>query len=142
MKESVFVDASAWVAIINRRDAHHQMAATLYRRLVSDKVPLFTTNWAAYEALSILKGRVGYEAAERLWSVLNDVRLVRLVRVGRALEERGLEVFFRYRDKTWGVVDCASLALMHQVGCRRAFAFDTHFREAGRQGGFDVVPDV
>ncbi|MGQ9533416.1 MAG: type II toxin-antitoxin system VapC family toxin [Desulfotomaculales bacterium] len=142
MKDSVFVDASAWVAIINRRDAYHQAAATVYRQLLRDKAPLFTTNWAAYEALSILKGRVGYEAAERLWSVLNDVRLVRLVRVGRALEDRGLEMFFRYRDKAWGVVDCASLVLMRQVHCRRAFAFDTHFREAGRQSGFEVVPDI
>jgi len=133
VKQSVFVDASAWVAIINRRDAHHEAARDVYRRLLTERAPLFTTNWTAYEALSILKGRVGHDTAEKLWQVLCDIRLVRLIRVGRTLEEQGLKMFFNYRDKTWGVVDCASLALMKLLGCRCAFAFDAHFREAGRQ---------
>lgn len=142
MKQAVFVDASAWVAIINRRDAYHGVALDVYRELLASKAPLFTTSWTAYEALSLLKGRIGYEAAEKLWQILCDVRLVRLVRVGRALEAQGLKMFFDYRDKTWGVVDCTSLALMQLVACRRAFAFDSHFREAGRQQGLEILPQL
>lgn len=142
MRQAVFVDASAWVAIVNRRDAHHKAAVDFYAELLTARALLFTTNWTAYEALSLLKGRVGPEAAKRLWQILGDVRLVRLVRVGKALETQGLKMFFEYGDKTWGVVDCTSLALMNLLECRRAFAFDSHFREAGRQQGVEVLPVV
>ncbi|MDH7578990.1 MAG: hypothetical protein QHH75_14520 [Bacillota bacterium] len=50
MKQAVFVDASAWVAVINQRDAYHEVALDVYRELLAAKAPLFTTSWTAYEA--------------------------------------------------------------------------------------------
>ncbi|BCV20247.1 hypothetical protein hamaS1_03160 [Moorella sp. Hama-1] len=52
MSRAVFVDASAWIAITNRRDDYHFVAQELYRELLAGKTPLFTTTWVAYEALS------------------------------------------------------------------------------------------
>lgn len=50
-----------------------------------------------------------------------------------------MEIFWRYRDKTWGVVDCSSLVVMRALEFQRAFAFDAHFVEASRQFGFTVL---
>ncbi|OIQ08406.1 type II toxin-antitoxin system VapC family toxin [Neomoorella thermoacetica] len=140
MSRAVFVDASAWIAITNRRDDYHFVAQELYRELLAEKTPLFTTTWVAYEALSLIKSRMGYKKTLELWEVLNNQRLVKLVRVSRIMEEAGLKIFFDYQDKTWGVVDCISIATMRLLNCRRAFAFDEHFCEAGRQSGLEILP--
>jgi predicted nucleic acid-binding protein len=88
----------------------------------------------------MLKSRVGLQSAEALWSILSSSRLVRLVEVTKDLEQRALQLFFGYRDKNWGVVDCASLVVMEELGCRHAFGFDHHFVEASRQRGFELLP--
>lgn len=142
MSKAIFVDASAWIGIINRRDGYHQTAQWTYRGLLEDGIPLLTTTWTAYEALSLIKARIGYGKMAELWEVLNDPGIVKLVRVSRAIEDAGLDIFFRYRDKAWGVVDCTSIAAMRLLNCRKAFAFDQHFREAGQQSGLEIIPAI
>ena len=67
MSETVFVDASAWVAITNGKDRFHEEALRAFRRLLQSKTPLITSTWTAYEALTIVKTRLGYSQAEMLW---------------------------------------------------------------------------
>lgn len=136
----IFVDASAWLAITNRRDQLHSVARSFLDLCLGRRVRLATTNWTAYEALSMLKSRAGWEQATHLRSLLDDSRAVDLVRVTEEIELRALDLFFAYRDKTWGVVDCASLIVMEDLGCRQAFGFDHHFVEASRQRGFEAAP--
>jgi predicted nucleic acid-binding protein len=140
MNSPVLVDASAWIAIVDRGDYYHSIAQSTYDDLLTDEVLLVTTNWTGYEALSIVKSRIGYTQMISLWEQLNDPETVRLVYITEEIELAGLDIFLRYRDKTWGVVDCASLVVMDMAGCNQAFAFDTHFREASRQRGFEVIP--
>ena len=104
------------------------------------EVMLITTNWVVYEGLTLLKSRIGSQQADQLWEIANDPTLVSLARVTGTIETAALRLFFEYRDKTWGVVDCASLVVMAESGCQQAFGFDQHFREAGQQRGFRVVP--
>ena len=139
MSEPVFVDASAWVAITNAKDSFHTQAVRVYRRLLQSAVPLITSTWTAYEALTIVKTKLGYSQAERLWQRLQRASVVDLVTVDNMIEAEALELFWRYKDKDWGVVDCASLVVMDGSGCRQAFAFDRHFVEASSQYGFSLV---
>jgi predicted nucleic acid-binding protein len=60
MSEPVFVDASAWVAITNRTDRVHGEALRIYHRLLRSQIPLITSTWTAYEALTIVKTKLGY----------------------------------------------------------------------------------
>jgi len=96
------------------------------------------TNWVAYEALSFLKSRAGYGNALALRQVLDDSDLVWQESITPVVEGRAVDIFWGYEDKTWGVVDCASLIVMEMVGCRRAFGFDRHFVQATRQYGFTL----
>lgn len=101
MGRAVFVDASAWTGIINRWDRYHQTAQQTYYRLLEEGIPLLTTTWTVYEALSLIKTRMGHSKMAELWDVLNDPGIVKLVRVSKAIENTGLDMFFRYRDKAW-----------------------------------------
>ncbi len=139
MSQPVFLDASAWVAITNRKDQHHNESVQIYRRLLGSSTLLVTTNWTAYEALTIVKSRLGFLPAERLWNRLKSRAVVDLIWVDEKIEREALELFWRYKDMKWGVVDCGSFVVMKSIGCRQAFAYDSHFIEAGRQIGFAVV---
>lgn len=134
------VDASAWLANTNRRDEHHSVARTLLDAFLAQRIQLATTTWTVYEALSMLKSLAGWNVAANLWALVTDHKAVVLVDVTKDIERRALDLFFGYRDKTWGVVDCANLVVMEDLGCRRAIGFDHHFREAGRQRGFELLP--
>jgi predicted nucleic acid-binding protein len=136
---SVFVDASAWVAFFNRRDAHHAEARTHMTRLLRSSTPLATSTWTTYEAITITRSKLGYGRARRLWQLANDRRIISMVRVDPGIEVAAVKLFWRHRDKDWGVVDCASLIIMDRLGCQTAFAYDRHFVEASRQHGFVVL---
>jgi len=135
----VFIDASAWVAITNRKDRNHRLAVLIFRRLLGSSTRLVATNWTIYEALTIVKSRLGINQAEWLWDRLSARSVVDVIRIDESIERAGLELFWKYRDKAWGVVDCSSLVVMDALGCRHGFAYDKHFVEASRQFGFTLV---
>jgi hypothetical protein len=139
MSEPVFVDASAWVAITNRTDRVHDEALRVYHRLLRSQTPLITSTWTAYEALTIVKTKLGYNPAEKLWQRMLRPSVVTFIKVDERIEAGALELFWSYRDKDWGVVDCASLRIMEETGCQQAFAFDRHFTEASQQYGFSLA---
>lgn len=142
MLDPLFMDASAWTAIVIRDDEHHRAAKTVYQRSIREGSRLLTTNWTLYEALSLVKAKVGHVQASALWRLVISSPVTRLVRVTEDIEASAVDLFFAYRDKQWGVVDCASFIVMEHLLCFRALAFDRHFREAGRQRGFTIVPDA
>jgi predicted nucleic acid-binding protein len=141
MAELIFTDASAWIALIYTKDSYHQQASATYRSLVDKGCPLIVTNWVAYEALSFVRSRAGYAVTVALNQILHNQQLVWWEQVTPAIEEQAVQMFWRYEDKTWGIVDCASLVVMQLLGCQRAFGYDHHFVEAARQSGFHLLGD-
>ncbi len=139
MNRTVFIDASGWIAIVNKKDHYHLTAVRLYKQLLQNGVHLITTTWTAYEALSLIKSRFGLDVALKLWEILNNRKIVSLIRISTKIEADALKMFFGYKDKTWGIIDCTSIALMSLLGCRHALAFDEHFVEAGKQNGFEIL---
>ncbi len=135
----VFVDASAWIALYHKRDKYHEPAWVIYEQLLSQARKFLTSNWVAYEAISILKSRASYGAAKTLWDILQDTELSQVVYIDRKLEEGAVDLFWRYQDKRWGVVDCTSILLMEREKCSVAFGYDRHFIEATRQYGFTLL---
>ncbi len=135
---NVFVDASA-LALYHKKDKHHQTAWAIYERLLNEAKKFLTSNWVAYEAISILKSRASHGAAKSLWDILQDAELSQVVRVDKELEKEAVDLFWRYQDKRWGVVDCSSILLMERENCSVAFGYDHHFAEATRQYGFTLV---
>ncbi len=44
MSQPVFVDASAWVAITNRKDANHKKSVQIFRRLLGSSTRLIAND--------------------------------------------------------------------------------------------------
>lgn len=135
----VFIDASAWIALYHKRDKYHKAAWMVYEQLLNEAKKFLTSNWVAYEAITILKSRADYSTAKTLWDIFQDAELSQVVHIDRELEEGAIDLFWRYQDKKWGVVDCTSILLMEREKCSIAFGYDQHFVEATRQYAFTLL---
>lgn len=135
----VFVDASAWIALYHKRDKYHRPAWIIYEQSLNEARKFLTSNWVAYEALTILKSRSSYMAAKTLWNIFQDPELSQLIHIDMELEKAAVDLFWKFEDKKWGIVDCSSMLLMKREKCLHAFGYDQHFVEAGRQYGFTML---
>ena len=128
---AVFVDTGAWVALRYRRDQHHGRARKLAERLQRERLGLVTTEWVLGEAVTLLKARGAVDQALALGEAILGGRLGHLVESTAERRGHAWERFVRYRGRRVGWVDCASFAVMEELGVRRFFGFDDDFARAG-----------
>lgn len=128
---AVFVDTGAWVALRYRRDQHHGRARALVQRLDAEGLGLVTTEWVLAEAVTLLKARGAVEPALALGDAIQGGRLGHLAESTVERRRRAWELFVRYRGLRVGWVDCASFAVMEELGVSQFFGFDEDFVRAG-----------
>ena len=132
----LFVDTSAFVAVVDHADQFHPAAKTFIDAL-PEPLQLITSNYILDEMVTRLRMTVGVEiavrAAERLWG---DDRY-RIHTVDRALEEEALKRLRKYADHRLSFTDCTTMVLLEQLDINRIFAFDDDFRKLG----YYVVPE-
>ena len=119
------------MALRYRRDQYHGRARARLERLQHEHLGLVTTEWVLGEAVTLLKARGAIEQALSLGEALLGGRLGHLVESTGERRGRAWELFVRYRDRRVGWVDCASFAVMEELGIRRFFGFDDDFVRAG-----------
>jgi predicted nucleic acid-binding protein len=71
------------------------------------------------------------EEAVVIIKVLRSSQRVEVVEIRGRLFEKGLEVYEKYNDKIWGLVDCISFVVMRENGVTEALTFDGDFTQAG-----------
>jgi hypothetical protein len=120
----IFVDTGAWYALVDSDDADHKAAAAF---LASNTMPLITTNFIFSETVTLIRYRIGHEAARSFGQKLMESSFVRVVAVTSADEERAWDIFSKYRDQDFSFVDCTSFAVMERMKFSTAFGFDRHF---------------
>ena len=124
----IFVDTSAWYALLDKNDANHYAAVKFYDSLVH---PLVTSNYIADEVITLARIRLGYKVAVEIGQKLWAESIANLIRVMPEDEKKAWEIFVKYRDKTFSFTDCSSFALMERIGITEVFAFDEHFTQYG-----------
>src|SRR6185369_11678470 len=74
----IFVDTGAWYALVDSDDADHKAAAAF---LASNTMPLITTNFIFSETVTLIRYRIGHEAARSFGQKLMESSFVRVVAV-------------------------------------------------------------
>jgi len=128
-QNKIFVDTSAWYAIIDKNDRDHALAATKIQ--VLDR-PLVTSNYIFDEILTLLKAKLGFTVAVPFGQKLWNQEISALVRITEDDEERAWRIFRQYDDKGFSFTDCTSFALMERLDINIVFAFDDHFIQYGK----------
>ena len=101
------------------------------QKLRKDGLGLVTTEWVLAETVTLLKARGAVDHAVVFGEALQAGRLGYLAESTPERRRRAWELFVRYRERRVGWVDCASFAVMEELGLRQYFGFDEDFVRAG-----------
>ena len=131
MSREVLLDTNGWFALLNADDSILAEAKLVWPEINRDRRPVVLTDWIIAETgngLARYKRAIGFaEAVARIHSS----RQFEVVYVGPELLRLALDIYSTRLDKSWGLVDCASFALMQERGITDAFTNDRHFLQAG-----------
>ena len=133
MNEPLFVDTSAWYALVNRRDPEHAAVRTA---LESSRGRLVTSNFVFDEVITLCLHRLGHDIAVKVGEQLRRGKTIDLVRVSAQDEGSAWDLFRDRADKHYSFTDCVSFVLMRRLNLTRAAALDDDFAREG----FVVVP--
>ncbi|CCQ58458.1 MULTISPECIES: type II toxin-antitoxin system VapC family toxin [Crocosphaera] len=130
MKNKIFVDTLFIVALINKRDQYHPKALKLAQQV--ENYPLITTDAVLLEVGNSLAGNYRNEAINIIEIFLqsDDIEIIHLT---PELFNKAIELYKKYQDKQWGLVDCVSFVVMEENNINKALTFDKHFIQAGFQ---------
>lgn len=129
----IFVDTSAWFAVVSRRDRDHTACEQFLRE---NQRLLLTTDYIVDETATLVQARIDHRTAVRFIDRIQASQLVQMLYLEPHHINEALTLFRNRPDKGWSVTDCTSFAAMQLKGLDTAFALDEHFRQAG----FQVVP--
>jgi predicted nucleic acid-binding protein len=127
----VFVDTSAWYAVADTGDAHHEAARRLFTGLIADTTQLVTTNHVVSETYTLLRVRLGAEAAHAFLRRVRASMQTQRIFVQPEWEGAAEELLLHSMDQDFSYVDATSFVTMRRLSIGEAFTFDRHFAAAG-----------
>ena len=128
MPNSVFVDTSFVIALINDKDQYFDQAQSLSYEF--DNSSLATTAAVLLEIGNALAKDFRKEAIEII-KVLRSGKNAEVIEIDERLFEKGFGLYEKYDDKDWGLVDCISFVVMWERGITEVLTFDRDFGQAG-----------
>ncbi len=128
MKNAVFIDTGAFIALANASDQYHSraVAAALDVEAMGSRV---TTPFVLVETCTYLQRRVSEAAGRQLWgSLISGEAEVRLLSIEPRDLERAYQISLQYADQPFSWVDCTSFACIERQKISRVFSFDKDFQ--------------
>ncbi|HEX3045626.1 MAG TPA: PIN domain-containing protein [Bacillota bacterium] len=129
MTTSVYIDTSAFLAVLNADDAWHQRAAQLWFFLLDTGAKLFTNSLVLVETHALIQNRLGMDAVRTFTK--NVLPVVKVQWMDEPLYQQSLTVLLSANRKNLSLVDCASFVTMSDLNLKKVFTFDAHFSEQG-----------
>jgi predicted nucleic acid-binding protein len=125
----VFVDTSAFLAVLNAADAYHSRAAAIWIELLDQSVELITNSFVLVETYALVQNRLGLEAVRTLAGDIIPLFTVKWVDAD--LYQQAVNTYLTANRRQLSLTDCSSFVAMRKDHIVKAFSFDRHFREQG-----------
>ena len=130
----IFIDTSAFYALLDRDDVNHQKAKGAWPSVFSGTNTLVTSNYVLVETFALLQHRLGIEGVRGFQEEI--LPLVNIEFVTSDIHRLGISALLSASRRNLSLVDCVSFEVMRALGIRTVFAFDPHFTEQG----FSAIP--
>lgn len=119
----IFIDTSAYIAVLKKNDTHHKAAVRLFQAHASkDSI---TSQAVLGEVLTV--GSMRIDRNQTIAFVEKIVERSTMVYEEQQLIESAMQLFKAVKDKNIGWVDCYSQAIVHQYGIQTVLTFDQDF---------------
>jgi predicted nucleic acid-binding protein len=130
---TVIADTSAIYALVDADDVHHAEAAAFIKQ-EGRRLTLVVTDTTLFEAITLIKSRLGQAVATRALKAIQTSRRYRVISLTEQDRAETWRIFEQYADKDWSPFDCACLAVARTRKISEAFAFDEHFDQMAGSG--------
>lgn len=126
-----FVDASGWIALVNRNDGLRQQAVRIFQRRLDERGGFVTSSIVLLEVGNWLSPVSLRPLASRLLDRIEHSQRIEVVELTSELCGKGWQLYRQRADKEWGAIDCISFIIMQERNLLEALTGDRHFQQAG-----------
>lgn len=130
----IYIDTSAFFALVNSDDQNHLAAQEAWERLLQNGETLFCNNYILVESTALIQYRLGLEAL-KVWHE-DIVPVMQVEWLDESLHNPIMRIVLSSDRRVISFIDQSSFDTMRRYGIKTAFTFDEHFR----QQGFDIIP--
>ncbi|VVB89779.1 tRNA(fMet)-specific endonuclease VapC [uncultured archaeon] len=130
----IFVDTSAFLALVNETDKNHIDAAGFIEDIKNGRAnvrKIITSDYIIDETLTRIRYSVGHREAVQWGRDILVSKVVEKMEVNGEIFGLAWELFEKYKDKKLSFTDCTSFAMMTKYGIKMAFSFDSDFKSMG-----------
>ncbi len=131
---TTFIDTSAFLAVLDADDLHHEKAKEAWKELVASDTKLISTNYVSVETCAVAQNRLGVKAVRTFQEDISPI--VTMDWIDEVAHRAGMTGLLTAARKRLSLVDCVSFDCMRRLGAKKAFVFDRHFKEQG----FECLP--
>jgi uncharacterized protein len=131
VRESVYVDTSAWIAFFSARDQNNAAAERLIREAMARSVSLTTTNLVLAEVHRLILHRVGVKAAALALDRIESSKQVSIVFATDAHHAAARARLAKMGDHRVTYADAVGFAVIEDLRCIGFLSFDSDFLLAG-----------
>ena len=125
---SVFVDASAFYALLNKKDKFYEKAISVAKVLSDSNELLITSNYTLAETYTVVRSKINFNTARAFISEIRRSE-IEIIWIDEETHNRGVEIFIEKKEpKDLSFFDCVDFALIERYGIKKAFSFDRHFK--------------
>ncbi|HEX7456198.1 MAG TPA: PIN domain-containing protein [Candidatus Nanoarchaeia archaeon] len=130
MEKELFVDADAFVALVDSNDSNHKLAVEVSAAVSNAALGLVTSEPAFGEAVTVISQNVSHAAAiDFANEILNSK--IEIVEVNPKLRRKAFDIFKEQTTKNARFTDSVNIAIMQERGLNEIFSFDKDYKKNG-----------
>jgi len=124
---SIYIDTSAFFAILDSGDKFHKESKDTFLRLIGDKEIFHSSNYITIETIVLVQNRLGLDAVRAFQDDI--VPIINIHWVDERIHNIAVSSLLIARRKNISFIDYTSFELMRLLGLKKVFTFDKHFEE-------------
>ena len=132
MKRKIFIDTSAFIALVCEKDDFHEEVNKVFAKLGSEAVDFVVTDYVLDEVVTLLRCREKMSTKKVVLFLKSCYASdVQIVGITQEIFIASLRLMSRYGDQYFSFTDCVSFVVMKSMKIKEAIASDKHFVIAG-----------
>jgi predicted nucleic acid-binding protein len=124
---SIFIDTSAFFAILDSGDKFHKESKNTFLMLIGDKEIFHSSNYVIIETIVLIQTRLGLDALRAFQD--DVVPIINIHWVDEGIHNIAVSSLLIAHRKNISFIDYTSFELMRLLGLKKVFTFDKHFEE-------------
>ena len=127
----VFIDTSAWIAILDDKKSNHSEARIYFDRLLAQSSRIVTNNFIVDETIALLKGKFSSDFAKQFLAIINESVLSVTLRVdwiSRRNRRIALDNFFKTSNVNLSLKHFYIYESLKRKKVDFVFSYDEHLK--------------